>query len=219
MTCAPPFDTVCFDCDSTLCAVEGIDELAKCAGIGEEMAQLTRAAMDGSLKLEEIYERRLASIRPDLAAIEWLGRRYIERLVEGASETVALLLRHGKSVHIVSGGIRQALLPLARRLGIEAENVHAVDLMFDPTGAYAGFDGSSPLARSGGKAEICGRLIGRGHSLALVGDGVTDLEAARAGAFFIGFGGVAVREIVRRSAQLYFLEPTLLPVLEYLLKT
>jgi phosphoserine phosphatase len=38
------FDIVCFDCDSTLSEIEGIDELANRAGCGAAMAALTNAA-------------------------------------------------------------------------------------------------------------------------------------------------------------------------------
>ena len=31
------FDVVCFDCDSTLSKIEGIDELARRVGLGEEL--------------------------------------------------------------------------------------------------------------------------------------------------------------------------------------
>ncbi|MEN8259414.1 MAG: HAD-IB family phosphatase [Pseudomonadota bacterium] len=212
-----PFDVVCFDCDSTLSRVEGIDELAERAGIGEEMAALTKAAMDGSLKLEAIYARRLELIRPNTASIQWLAARYIDERVEGAGEVIAALKRRGKAVHIISGGIRQAILPLAAMLGVAKENVHAVDLHFAEDGSYAGFDTESPLAKSGGKAAVCNILMNSSRSLTLVGDGITDVEAADAGAFVIGFGGVASRDLVRRSAAVYIDSAALTPVLEHIL--
>ena len=54
------YTVVCFDCDSTLSKIEGIDELAKLAGLGEEMARLTDAAMNGVVPLEAVYEKRLS---------------------------------------------------------------------------------------------------------------------------------------------------------------
>jgi len=41
------FDVICFDCDSTLSRIEGIDELARRVGMGEEMSKLTDLAMNG----------------------------------------------------------------------------------------------------------------------------------------------------------------------------
>jgi phosphoserine phosphatase len=219
----PPFDIVFFDCDSTLSAVEGIDELARRAGVLDQIAPLTRAAMEGQLTLEEVYPWRLELIRPDREAIAWLGGCYLAGLVAGARETIEALHTLDKQVHIVSGGVRQAVLALAKRLDIAPERVHAVDLHFDADGQYAGFDESSPLACSGGKAEVCRRVIQskRGSpdnfNAALVGDGVTDLEAAEADVFVVGFGGVARREALEQGAHTFVTGPSLLDVLDILL--
>ena len=67
------FDVICFDCDSTLSKIEGIDELARRVGMGAEMSKLTDAAMNGELPLEAIYDRRLSLIKPDKASIEWVA--------------------------------------------------------------------------------------------------------------------------------------------------
>jgi len=196
------YDHVLFDCDSTLSAVEGIDELARRAGLGGEMARLTAGAMNGTTPLEAIYARRLELIRPCRGDLEWLADCYIEHCVPGAVETIGRLLRLGKRVHIISGGLRQAILPLAGALGLAPEAVHAVSLLLDDQGDYAGFDTTSPLARSGGKAEICRRLLPDGARAVMIGDGMTDAETLEAGVDFIGFGGVIVREPVRARAML-----------------
>lgn len=213
------FDIVCFDCDSTLSKVEGIDELAKEVGLGKEMAELTDSAMNGELPLEAVYERRLSLIGPDQQAVDRLAAQYVDEVVEGAVEVIRELQKNGKQVHIISGGIRQAILPLAEYLGVPVENVHAVDVIFDIDGQYQGFDSASPLARSGGKAEVCRTLTGRSSSLVMVGDGQTDLESKQAGAFFIGFGGVVERKGVRAESDYYVAEPSLYPLKDYILST
>ncbi len=211
------FDLVCFDCDSTLSRVEGIDALARRAGVEQEVAPLTAAAMAGELPLDAVYGKRLDLVRPDRAAVDWLAELYVEQVVSGAVETVEALHGAGKAVHIVSGGLRQAILPLASRLGIPFGNVHAVDVILDDEGAYADFDRASPLARPAGKAEIC-RLLGRiGKSVALVGDGATDIEAREAGAYIIGFGGVVLRDTVKAGADVFVPGPSLTDVLDALL--
>ena len=53
------FDIVCFDCDSTLSRVEGIDALARRAGVEADVAPLTDAAMVGDLRLDEVFGKRL----------------------------------------------------------------------------------------------------------------------------------------------------------------
>ena len=197
------FDVICFDCDSTLSAIEGIDELAKRAGMGEAMAKLTDAAMNGELPLEAVYARRLSLIRPDQASIDWVADIYIAEIVAGVKEVFARLLAEGKTVHIISGGLRQAILPLARFLGVPEHHVHAVDIFFNEDGSYHQYDQQSPLARNGGKAEICKQLSKGDGSLVMIGDGKTDMEARQAGAYVLGFGGVVDRPIVRELADFY----------------
>jgi len=194
------YDVICFDCDSTLSKIEGIDELAKWAGVGEEMAKLTDLAMNGELPLEAVYAKRLETIQPDRASIEKLGDLYIQEIVEGVEEVFATLLGQGKEVHIISGGLRQAILPLANVLNIPEHHVHAVDIFFNTDGSYAKFDQTSPLARSGGKHDICKQLLNGKHSLVIIGDGKTDMEAKQPGVTVIGFGGVCDRAVVRELA-------------------
>jgi len=213
----PNFDIVCFDCDSTLSRIEGIDELARRAGAEAEVAPLTAAAMAGSLPLDAVYARRLSSVRPDRAAIEWLGRRYVEEAVPGARETITALTHAGKSVHIVSGGLRPALEPLAQVLGIPQTQIHAVDVIFADGGTYSDFDRGSPLTQPDGKAVVCRALAAGRYSVALVGDGASDLAAREAGVFVVGFGGVTRREALVNGADAFVAGPDLTAVLGTLL--
>lgn len=215
MAPATAFDIVCFDCDSTLTRIEGIDELARRAGVEEAVAPLTTAAMTGDLSLDAVYARRLELVRPDRRSIAWLGQCYVEAMVPGARETVQALVRAGKAVHIVSGGLKPALLPLAGALGVPEPRVHAVDVTFEDDGTYRGFDVRSPLVRRDGKAKVC-RALGDG-SVALIGDGVTDIAARQAGVFVIGFGGVARRDAVIDGADIFVPGPELTAVLDHLL--
>jgi phosphoserine phosphatase len=209
------FDVICFDCDSTLSKIEGIDELARRVGLGEEMSKLTELAMNGIVPLEAVYERRLSLIRPDQAGIDWLADLYIAEIVDGVKDVFAALLAQDKTVHIISGGLRQAILPLADYLGLPESHVHAVNIYFNEDGSYRDYELDSPLARTGGKAVVVGSLKGQG-SLVMIGDGKTDLEAKQAGATVLGFGGVVDRAIVRELADFYTTEPSLLSVLEHI---
>ena len=209
---SPAFASVIFDCDSTLSAIEGIEELA--SAHREDVERLTEAAMRGEVPLEQVYGRRLELIRPTRSAVEALGRRYIEALVPGARETVAGLLDAGVDVRVLSGGLRPPVVDVARALGLEDGAVNAVDIFFDERGAYAGFDARSPLTRSDGKAEI---VRGWGERLPrpamLVGDGATDLAAAREVEMFIAFAGVVDRPAVTSVADAVVRERSLAPIL------
>ncbi|MFN0241670.1 MAG: HAD-IB family phosphatase [Planctomycetota bacterium] len=187
----PPYAGVVFDCDSTLSAIEGIDELA--VRHKAQIAELTDRAMRGELRLEEVYGRRLALVRPSRAELLRVGALYVERALPHARELVSALRASHKRVAIVSGGLLPAVLAIARAIGVDDEDVFAVDVRFDAGGGYAGYDEASPLAKSGGKCEIVRRIAARSRPLALVGDGMTDLEAAGECARFVAFGGVVRR--------------------------
>lgn len=211
------FEVICFDCDSTLSRIEGIDELARRNGLFEQVAALTDAAMSGELALETVYGKRLEMIKPDQEALDWLADLYISEMVPGVAETIKTLQDHGKPIHIISGGLRPAILPLAALLGIDEAQVHAVDVLLDEDGRYLDFARNSPLAVSGGKARICRRLRMRYASVAMIGDGQTDLEAKLAGAYMVGFGGVVRRAMVEAQADVFVSDASLSAILPYLL--
>jgi len=206
---------VFFDVDSTLATIEGIDELAEGRS---EIAALTEAAMNGEVPMDEVYARRLEIIRPHRTRIDELGRLYVDRMIQDAPEVMAQLRNAGIEILLVSAGIRQAILPLAARLGIPERAVNAVELMFDDDGNYLDFDRRSPMTRSGGKELVVMNLRSRTKGgAAFVGDGITDLEAKPAVNLFIGFGGVKARERVRDGADVFIDEARLTPILEHIL--
>lgn len=195
----PPYRLVFFDVDSTLVTIEGIDILGRG---NPDIVRLTEAAMNGAIPLDEAYARRLEMIRPSRADVDALAARYRQSLVDGAAETIGELQRAGVIVHLVTAGIEQAIVPLAETLGVR--NVHAVRLTFAAGGAYHDFDRRSPLARAGGKEIVVRDVRARTKGkAAFVGDGASDLEAKPAVDFFIGFGGVRERAVVKANADVY----------------
>ena len=209
------YRTVIFDCDSTLSALEGIEELA--AGHRREVESLTDAAMRGEVPLEEVYGRRLELIRPDRSAVESLIPRYIDGLVDDAAATVAGLRRTGIDVRIISGGLLPAVRGLARHLGVPDHAVAAVPLRFHEDGAFAGFDETAPAARAGGKAEVVRSWRDGAEPppgpVMFVGDGATDLEARREVELFVAYTGVIARPEVVGAAPVVIRSRSLAPVL------
>jgi phosphoserine phosphatase len=201
------YELAFFDVDSTLVSIEGIDVLAHGHA---EVAELTRAAMEGSVPLDEVYGRRLEIIRPSRESVEKLAEEYKASLVEGAGELIDCLRDRGVSVYLVTAGIAQAVVPLAQALGISISQVRAVALVFDESGQYLDFDRRSLLTRPRGKEIVVRDIRARSHGKAVfVGDGVSDLETKAAVDLFIGYGGVAVRELVRDGADSYVTDPDL----------
>ncbi|NJK93088.1 MAG: HAD-IB family phosphatase [Blastochloris sp.] len=196
---------IAFDCDSTLSAIEGIDELARMRGpeVLRACERMTLEAMEGRIPLESIFSERLNIIRPSRGEMEEIGRRYIETVEPCAEEVVVELKGRGWDLAILSGGFQQAIEPLAAKLGIS--RVTAVPLLFDEAGVFAGYDIQAPTARSGGKPEVLARWrkeLGL-ETLVMVGDGSSDLETQGTVDLFVGFGRYVCRDKVRDEAECF----------------
>jgi phosphoserine phosphatase len=196
---------ICFDCDSTLSSIEGIDELARIHGpeVFARVEAMTRDAMNGRIRLEEVFGRRLDIIRPGAADAAAIGGRYLANVEPTAKATIAVLVERGWTPVIVSGGFRQAIRPLADFLGVA--RVEAVDLHFGPDGAYSGYDAAYPTTRTGGKLEVIRALRSelRPAMVVMVGDGVSDLETRPEVELFVGYGGFTARDRVEREAAVF----------------
>jgi HAD superfamily phosphoserine phosphatase-like hydrolase len=198
------FACVVLDVDSTLSSIEGIEWLAERRGpaIARQIAAMTDRAMAGDVPLDAVYGQRLALVRPTRAEIEALASAYVRGIMPGARDALETLRERGVYLTIVSGGLREAILPLAGSLGIDEDDVHAVSVDFADDGSYLGFDTGSPLARRGGKPAVVGGLQLPRPVLAL-GDGSTDAELKTAPSSngpvvdaFAAFIGVARRPAV-----------------------
>ncbi|MCC1496948.1 phosphoserine phosphatase SerB [Alcanivorax sp. 1008] len=165
---------VAFDMDSTLIESEVIDELAREAGVGEQVSEITEKAMRGELDFDESFRRRVALLEGlDEAALERVRSRL--KLTEGAERLVATLKALGYRTAILSGGFTWFGRHLQERLGID--HVHANELEIENgkvTGRVAG-----QIVNGQRKAELL-REIANQEGISLeqviaVGDGANDL--------------------------------------------
>jgi len=190
------------DCDSTLSAVEGIDELARARG-PECFAQVehsTRLAMEGALPIADVFGARLDIIRPARDECAAVARLYLETVAPGADTAIKAAVADGWHPVILSGGFAPCILPLADSLGIP--DVEAVPLYFNDDGSYAGYGRDFPTTRNGGKPDVIRHWRGTRPAIpaVMIGDGVSDLETAPVVDLFIGFGGFVDRPRVRAEA-------------------
>jgi phosphoserine phosphatase len=205
LTTKPAFASVVIDVDSTLCGVEGIDFLAARRGgdVGSRIAALTDRAMRGEVSLESVYGDRLTIVQPTAVDVDALADEYRETVAAGAPNAIAAMRAAGVHLILISGGVRQAIAPLARALGFADRDVFAVSLTFDSTGRYVSFDKSSPLAAQSGKPEVVTRLLAEGRltrPLLAVGDGATDVPLRGVADTFAAFTGFARRQRVVENA-------------------
>jgi phosphoserine phosphatase len=165
---------VVFDMDSTLIDAEVIDELAIEAGVGQQVAEITEAAMQGKLDFKQSFEQRLALLKGlDASVLPKIAQRL--RLNEGAEHLIATLKKLGFKTAIVSGGFSFFGEYLQQILGVDY--VYANQLDIDNgrvTGRVRGeiIDGQR-------KADLLKELADREglmlEQVIAVGDGANDL--------------------------------------------
>jgi len=185
-----------FDMDSTLIECEVIDELAKLAGVADEVVRVTESAMRGEMEFQESFRRRVALLRglPEIRVRELLNTI---PLVEGAEQLIGTLKMLGYKTAILSGGFNFFARHLQTRLGIDY--VFANDLCI-VDGVVSG-EVRMPIVDGARKAELL-RQIARQENISLdqvvaVGDGANDLP-------MLGIAGMGIafraKPLVRQTA-------------------
>ena len=198
---AAGFASVVLDVDSTLCGVEGIDWLAARRGpdAGARIAELTDRAMRGEIALDSVYGERLAMVQPTSDDLGALAVEYERTLAPGARAAIARMRAAGRRVVLVSGGIREAILPVARALGIAESDVHAVGVTVGGGGVYSSYDVRSPMTTAEGKRSVV-QSLALPRRLLAVGDGATDLAIKPVADSFAAFTGFVRRDAVVAGA-------------------
>jgi len=163
-----------FDMDSTLIQGEVIDELARMAGVGDEVARITEAAMRGELNFDESFTRRVALLR-GLQSERVLSLLRSIPLAEGAERLIRTLRLLGYKTAILSGGFSFFARDLQRRLGIDYVHANELELRDgEVTGRV-----SPPIMNGARKAEKLEEIArSEGFSLeqcVAVGDGANDI--------------------------------------------
>jgi phosphoserine phosphatase len=220
----PHYKHIFFDCDSTLTAVEGIDILADTAEKKKVVEDLTTAAMNGQMDLEEVYARRLQTINPTHDQIRRIRRHYKRHVVADAAAVIAALHEQNHNVYIISGGLAEPVEEFGIFLGVPRQRIRAVNVTYNQLDGswwrrynddahYLAYQKGS-LTVSDGKAQIVRELLGKQHGRSLlIGDGNSDLLAGTAVDLFVGFGGVVTRERVLAESPAFIHSPSLAPLL------
>ena len=177
---------ICFDMDSTLIKTEVIDELAKRAGVGEQVQEITARAMRGEIDFRESFKERVALLK---GLDESVMKDIAEHLpiTEGVERLMYVLKRYGYKIAILSGGFTYFGNYLKERFGIDyvyANNLEIVDGKL--TGRYVGdiVDGKR-------KAELL-QLLAQVENVDIaqtiaVGDGANDLPMLSVAGLGIAF--------------------------------
>jgi len=188
---------VAFDMDSTLIQTEVIDELARAAGVGPAVAEITERAMRGELDFKESLRQRLALIEGlDAALLAEIAERL--PLTDGAERLIQVLRKIGYKIAILSGGFTYFGEHLKKRLGIDYVYANELEIVDGKlTGQVVGdiVDGDK-------KAELL-RAIAARENISLkqviaVGDGANDLPMLSIAGLGVAF---RAKPIVKQSAR------------------
>ena len=186
------------DMDSTVIAIECIDEIAVLAGVGEQVSAVTAQAMQGKLDFAQSLRTRVACLADADESILQQVRDALP-LMPGVANLVHILKSYGWKVAIASGGFSYFADYLQDRLKLDA--AVANDLAIEHgklTGKVQG-----DIVDANVKAQTLNRLVNQwsispSQTIAM-GDGANDLVMMNAAAL-----GVALhaKPIVREQADI-----------------
>jgi phosphoserine phosphatase len=188
---------IAFDMDSTLIQTEVIDELARLAGVGDEVAAITECAMRGELDFQTSFRRRVAMLK-GLPASALQQVVDAVPLMDGAERLATTLRKLGYKMAILSGGFTFMGRELQRRLGIEYLHANELDIRNDVVTGEV----QTEIVDGARKAHYLTE-IARAEGLSLeqvvaVGDGANDLPMLSAAGLGIAF---RAKPLVRQSAR------------------
>ena len=188
---------VVFDMDSTLIEAEVIDELAKEAGVGDQVAEITEAAMRGEIDFTESFKRRMALLKGlDEKVLADIAKRL--PLTEGVEELVSNLKALGFKTAILSGGFNYFANYLQQRMGFDYVHANELEIIDgkvtgNVTGTVVDGKRKAELLR-----EIAEKEGVRLEQTIAVGDGANDLPMLSIAGLGIAF---RAKPLVRKSAK------------------
>jgi len=188
---------VVFDMDSTLIQQEVIDEIAREAGVYDEVSKVTELAMRGELDFKQSLARRVALLEGlDAALLERVAQRLV--LTEGAERLLKALKTFGYKTAVISGGFTFFGKRLQQKLKLDYVYANELEIIDGKlTGKVIG-----PIVDGARKAELLKEIADKeGISLEqviAVGDGANDLPMLRVAGLGIAFHA---KPLVKRSAR------------------
>jgi phosphoserine phosphatase len=193
------------DVDSTFIQQEAIELLGAKAGVLDEVARITAAAMRGELDFAQ-------SLMARVALLQGLGEDAIFqvqqeiRLTDGAADLVALLHEKGHCISLVSGGFTNILQPIVDDLEIDFYKANTLEILDGKlTGKVIGAI-VDRAAKSEALREFAQKCAVDLANTVAIGDGANDLDMMQIAGISIAFNA---KPIVEAAADYSIKEPSL----------
>ena len=174
------------DMDSTTIEIECIDEIAKLAGVGEEVAEVTERAMLGELDFAQSLHQRVATLADSPESILSDVAKNIP-LMAGLKPLIVELKKHNWRIAIASGGFTYFADHLKETLNLDAAFANTLEIIDGKlTGKVLGSVVDAQV-----KADSLAILskeyqIPKAQTVAM-GDGANDLVMMAAASFGVAF--------------------------------
>jgi phosphoserine phosphatase len=194
-----------FDVDSTFIQQEAIELLASHAGVLDQVASITQAAMRGELDFAESLRTRVHLLAGLPESVIFQVQSEIV-LTDGAKDLVNLLHSKGHSVSLVSGGFINIIQPLVNNLSIRHFKANKLEIK---DGFLTGLLEGPIIDRAAKAAALQEFALASSVEMkntVAIGDGANDLDMMAIAGMSIAFNA---KPIVVQSADFAINEPTL----------
>lgn len=170
------FKLIAMDMDSTLLAIESIDEIADMQQIKPQVAAITLQTMRGEISFEESLTRRTALLQG--LHQDALQQVYDERvrLSPGAERMLQLAKRSGLKTMVISGGFTFFTERIKTKLGFDYAMANVLEiednrLTGKVVGDIIGRQGKAQVLK-----QVCDELGVQREQVIAIGDGANDLD-------------------------------------------
>ncbi|MGI5308699.1 phosphoserine phosphatase SerB [Rheinheimera sp. WS51] len=174
------------DMDSTAIEIECIDEIARLAGVGEQVAKVTAQAMNGELDFSQSLVARVAALQgADNSILEQV--LVTMPIMPGLEALVRYLKQHQWHIAIASGGFTYFTQALQQRFGLTATFANQLDIVNGKlTGAVLG-----DIVDAQAKAEVVQNLAKQyqvaSEQTVAIGDGANDIPMLNKAHYGVAF--------------------------------
>jgi phosphoserine phosphatase len=176
----------CFDMDSTLIKEEVIDELARKKNVYEEVAKITKEAMEGGLDFDSALRKRVSLLNDlDSSVFDFIFQNLHTN--EGVEDLLLELPKKNSEIAIFSGGFIPVIEKFSQVYGIKHFKANELEFKDGKTTGVILGEIINKTKKKDYLLKFQSSLGVLHHNTIAIGDGANDSEMLNASAIGIGF--------------------------------